>query len=168
MKKSIKYNDNKDKINTAIRVSTGNQEHIIFGHLLASYPQGLFIQPGTIYHAGDLGRLIPTASIVYADFYKKDMNLPPASNIKVSMKLKGGYIFGDYAVLAMTDQGIYIGNKLLSDEIESVKFVPFSAMIYCNFSIIDESVFIDLESLDDPDDPDTTADPAPENEATVL
>jgi len=156
--------NNNENINVAIRTTDGKAESIIFGELLESYPQGLFIKPASFNHAGDLGRLIPDQSIIYADFYKKNLLTPPASNLKINMRLKSGFIFNGAVVLAMTDQGIYIKNNLLADEIESVKYVPYNAIDYCDYSIIDDSAFIDLDNIDDPAEPG----PAPEPETAAV
>lgn len=153
-------NNNNDNINVAARIKDGAAESVISGQLLESYPQGLFIKPDHVYYTGDLGRLIPTQSIIYADFYKKHMNTPPASNLKINMRLHAGFIFTGAVVVAMTEQGIYINNVLLSDEIESIKYIPYSAIAYCDYSIIDDSAFIDLNSIDDPAEPIAEPEPA--------
>ena len=158
-------NNTNDIITVAARVKDGNAESVIIGELLESYPQGLFIKPASVYHAGDLGRLIPAKSIIFADFYKKNLSIPPASNLKINMRLHAGFIFNGAVVIAMTEYGVYIKNDLLADEIESVKFIPYTAIAYCDYSIIDDSAFIDLNSIDDPAEP--AADPEPEPAAVL-
>jgi hypothetical protein len=148
-------NNIENRIDVAARVTDGNAESVVFGELIENYPQGLFIKPASVYHAGDLGRLIPTQSIIFADFYKKNLNIPPASNLKINMRLNAGFIFNGAVVISLTEYGVYIKNEPLADEIESVKFIPYSAMAYCDFTKIDDSAFIDLNSIDDPDEPAT-------------
>lgn len=153
-------NNNNENINVAARVKDGAAESVICGELLESYPQGLYIKTSCVGHAGDLGRLIPTQSIIFADFYKKNLLTPQASNLKINMRLHAGFIFNSAVVVAMTEQGIYIKNELLADELESIKFIPYSAMAYCDYSLIDGSAFIDLNSIDDPNEPATEPEPA--------
>jgi hypothetical protein len=140
--------NNDNNISVAIRIDTGKADIVLMRQLKAVYPEGIVLKPKDGAGVGDLGRFIPAGSIIYADFVQKDIKAPPASCVKATIKLKAGYIFNG-AVILTTEQGIYINERPLDDELAAVKYIPFQSISYIDYAVKNDLVLLDLNNIDD-------------------